>query len=154
MNLKKVRDGIFLAGAVAAILGLILAHSSTISNAIWRGDENVKENQDTEIGALQSVIEAGFEAAKSERETGFQAAEAERAAGFQAAEAERAAIAKEVRTLTRAVENGVRESRHQDQNLERMIQSERDRIERELQFYREVTKQLEQRIKALEAALK
>ena len=48
MNLNKVREGILLAGAVAAILWLILATSALVATAIWRGDENVKEIQETE----------------------------------------------------------------------------------------------------------
>ena len=195
MNLKKVREGILLAGAVAAILGLILAASAFVATAIWRGDENVKEIQETEIGALQAVIEAGFElvngqfksvnerldstnreieSIKREMRSGFEAAAEARAAGFEAAEAalaagleaaeealaagfedaeaERAAIAKVVAAIASAFENSVQESRDQDQELERLILSEREHVEQEIQFYREVTRQLEQRIETLEAA--
>ena len=85
--------------------------------------------------------------------SGFEAAVEARAAGFEAAEAERAAIAKVVAAIASAFENGVQESRDQDQELERLILSERERVEQEIQFYREVTRQLEQRIETLEAAL-
>ena len=208
MNLKKVREGILLVGAVAAILWLILATSALVATAIWRGDENVKEIQETEIGALQAVViragfelvngqfksvngrldstnreiesikremRSGFEAAAEARAAGLEAAEAERAAGLEAAEealvagleaaeealaagfedaeAERAAIAKVVAVIASAFESSVQESRDQDQELERLILSERERVEQEIQFYREVIRQLEQRIETLEAAL-
>lgn len=164
MNLNKVREGILLAGAVAAILWLILATSALVAAAIWRGDENVKEIQETEIGALQAVvIKAGFELVNGQFKSvngrldstnrEIESIKREMRSGFEDAEAERAAIAKVVAAIASAFENSIQESRNQDQELERLILSERESVEQEIQFYREVTRQLEQRIETLEAAL-
>ena len=228
MNLKKVREGILLGGAVAAILALILGSVAYFSNVVWRGDQNVKEIQESEIGALRSVMEAGFESIDTQFdtiyrvvETGFEAVyqrfesvdqrfesiegemrsgfeavdqrfeavEGEMRSGFEAvdqrfdsvdlrfetfdremrsgfeaidsvmrakfetAEAQRAAIMKEVAGLIRAVERNAQVSRDGDQKLENLIDDERERIEREIQLYRRITKELEQRIEALEAKL-
>ena len=111
MNLKKVREGILLAGAVAASLALILGGVAYFSNVIWRGDQNVKEIQESEIGALASVMEAGFESINIEMRSGFEsvdqrfeAVEIEMRSGFEAVDQRFEAVEIEMRSGFRAAD--------------------------------------------------
>lgn len=56
MNLKNVREGILLVGAVSAILLLILGVGAYFSNVAGSRDQNVKKIQESEIAALASVM--------------------------------------------------------------------------------------------------